>query len=464
MCNISLDRIINLQNKLVPEMVDLLTERYKVLRQISHDQPIGRRTLAKKLGLSERILRSHVDFLKEAGLLDFTLTGMSITEEGAVLLQELRDYVNRLQKLSSLERILQDKLHLQKVVVLPGNADQDKVVTREIGRVAAGILLRLLADHKKHIVAVTGGTTVAAMAAFGTGTCPGLTAMAGYTQLEPASHKLIQLIQFKDALAPKPANPHIPVPPMVDPLDLQREETVFEKLAAQEVRVTSSGLPKFSKSPLTEAALRGTDYQGNVTPRDRVLAAARASRTPGLTYLYIRDADKVGHNYGWDSEHWVAAFEHIDAQLALLKRSAPKGTLIVIVADHGMVQTDMDQRIDIAVEPQLTRGVSLVGGEPRSLMLYAEPDERPEDIACRWRDCLQDRALVRTKDEAIADGLFGPVCERVRPMLGDVVVQAAGAVTLVDSRTQGDKATHLPSVHGSQTALEMDIPCLIDMA
>lgn len=186
--------------------------------------------------------------------------------------------------------------------------------------------------------------------------------MAGYTQLEPASHKLIQLIQFKDALAPKPANPHIPVPPMVDPLDLQREETVFEKLAAQEVRVTSSGLPKFSKSPLTEAALRGTDYQGNVTPRDRVLAAARASRTPGLTYLYIRDADKVGHNYGWDSEHWVAAFEHIDAQLALLKRSAPKGTLIVIVADHGMVQTDMDQRIDIAVEPQLTRGVSLVGG------------------------------------------------------------------------------------------------------
>ncbi|MDU5944906.1 MAG: alkaline phosphatase family protein, partial [Bifidobacterium longum] len=318
--------------------------------------------------------------------------------------------------------------------------------------------------NQRPIATCAPSTTVAAMAAFGTGTCPGLTAMAGYTQLEPASHKLIQLIQFKDALAPKPANPHIPVPPMVDPLDLQREETVFEKLAAQEVRVTSSGLPKFSKSPLTEAALRGTDYQSNVTPRDRVLAAARASRTPGLTYLYIRDADKVGHNYGWDSEHWVAAFEHIDAQLALLKRSAPKGTLIVIVADHGMVQTDMDQRIDIAVEPQLTRGVSLVGGEPRSLMLYAEPDERPEDIACRWRDCLQDRALVRTKDEAIADGLFGPVCERVRPMLGDVVVQAAGAVTLVDSRTQGDKATHLPSVHGSQTALEMDIPCLIDMA
>ena len=49
----------------------------------------------------------------------------------------------------------------------------------------------------------------------------------------------------------------------------------------------------------------------------------------------------------------MAAFEHIDAQLALLKRSASAGTLIVIIADHGMVQTDMDQRLDIATEPSL---------------------------------------------------------------------------------------------------------------
>ena len=318
--------------------------------------------------------------------------------------------------------------------------------------------------NQRPIATCAPSTTVAAMATFGTGTCPGLTGMAGYTQLEPASHKLIQLIQFKDALAPKPANPHIPTPPMIDPLDLQRERTVFEKLHEQGVRVTSSGLPKFAGSPLTEAALRGTDYQANVTPRDRVLASACAARKPGLTYLYVRDADKVGHNYGWDSEHWVATFEHIDSQLALLKRSSPKGTLIVIIADHGMVQTDMGQRIDIAAESTLTQGVELVGGEPRSLMLYAEQGESADAIAVRWRNRLGDTALVRTKEQAFSDGLFGSVADRVRPMIGDVIVQASGAATFVDSRTQSDKATHLPSVHGSQTMLEMDIPCLIDVA
>lgn len=323
-------------------------------------------------------------------------------------------------------------------------------------------LMRDSANHRP-IATCAPSTTVAAMATFGTGTCPGLTCMAGYTQRNPATGKLVQLIQFKDPLV-QSSNPHIKPPVVMDPHDLQQEPTVFESLVAQGVRVTSSGLPKFADSPLTQAALRGSDYLGNANPRDRVIAAARASRAPGLTYLYIRDADKVGHNEGCDSAGWIAAFERIDAQLGLLRRSVPNGTLIVIIADHGMVQTDMSQRIDIADEPQLSRGVALVGGEPRSVMLYGEPDADPADIACRWRERLGDLALVRTRQQAIADGLFGPVCERVLPMLGDVIVQAAGAVTIVDSRTQSDKATHLPSVHGSQTMMEMDIPCLIDMA
>lgn len=49
-------------------------------------------------------------------------------------------------------------------------------------------------------------------------------------------------------------------------------------------------------------------------------------------------------------------------------------------------------------------------------------------------------------------------------MIGDVVVSVAGSTTIVDSRTQAEKAMHLPSVHGSLTYMESDIPCLIDVA
>ena len=116
-----MDSIINLQKKIVPELTDLLVQRYQILRQVSHEAPIGRRALAARLGLSERVLRAQVDFLKKSGLLDFSSSGMSVTDEGADILKELADYVRKLQDISFLESTLSDTLKIGKVVILPGD-------------------------------------------------------------------------------------------------------------------------------------------------------------------------------------------------------------------------------------------------------------------------------------------------------------------------------------------------------
>ena len=164
-------------------------------------------------------------------------------------------------------------------------------------------LRSLMADsvNQRPIATCMPSTTVAAMSTFGTGTCPGLTGMTGYTQLNPDNGEICQLISFKNAPAP---------------LKLQQQPTIFERLAEQDVRVTSSGLPKFAFSALTQAALRGSDYISNDDPRRRIMTAAKAANTPGLTYVYLRDADKIGHNYGWDSDKWIGTYERIDAQLS----------------------------------------------------------------------------------------------------------------------------------------------------
>ena len=246
--------------------------------------------------------------------------------------------------------------------------------------------------NQRPIATCMPSTTVAAMSTFGTGTCPGMTGMTGYTQLNPKTDGICQLISFRNA---------------IPPLELQQQPTIFERLSAQDVRVTSSGLPKFAFSALTQAALRGSDYISNDDPRKRIAAAAQAAKTPGLTYLYLRDTDKVGHNYGWDSDKWIGTYERVDAQLGLLRRSVPKGTLIVIVADHGMITTDPESVIDIAQDQRLMQGVAHVGGEPRCVMLYAEQGENPEDIATRWRSVLEDRAQVRTRSQAMDEGVYG---------------------------------------------------------
>lgn len=302
--------------------------------------------------------------------------------------------------------------------------------------------------NQRFIYSCLPSTTVAAMGTFGTGTCPGLTCMTGYTQKNNETGALAQLIQFRDA--PLPEN-------------LQLQPTIFELLVKQGVRADSVSLPKFENSPLTRAALRGARYISAKTPRARICVAANTTLEPGLTYMYLRDTDKVGHNYGCDSDEWIASFEQVDAQLRLLRKKCAPGTLIIITADHGMIQSDPSMCIDIAKNPKLSEGVSMVAGEPRSVMLYAKDGVSVNDLAKRWADELEDKALVRTKRQAISDGVFGEVCDRANEILGDVIVQAANCVTIVDSRTQTQKAMSLPSVHGSMTRMELEIPCLIDL-
>ena len=109
-----MDSIINLQKKIVPELTDLLVQRYQILRQVSHESPIGRRALAGKLGLSERVLRAQVDFLKKSGLLAFSASGMSVTDEGAMQdLRKIRDEQSETEKITL--RFYLFPIHIHKI-------------------------------------------------------------------------------------------------------------------------------------------------------------------------------------------------------------------------------------------------------------------------------------------------------------------------------------------------------------
>ena len=65
-----MEKMIQLQRKIAPELVEQIEDRYNILKHIQHAQPIGRRALSALLKLSERVVRSDVEFLKDAGLIE----------------------------------------------------------------------------------------------------------------------------------------------------------------------------------------------------------------------------------------------------------------------------------------------------------------------------------------------------------------------------------------------------------
>lgn len=306
--------------------------------------------------------------------------------------------------------------------------------------------LRSLLSGSEPLTTTFPSTTATAMGTFGTGLTPGRTAMLGYTVRDPATGRLGNLVSWTD-LPPAEA--------------WQPEPSLLGRLADAGVRVVSVGPARFEGSGLTRAALRGAAYRPADSLGQRVDAVVRELRAPGVVYLYWGDVDKVGHHEGCESWQWGDALESLDSELARLARSLPSGTVLLVTADHGMVDVDPAQRWDVGGSPALAEGVALVAGEPRALHLHLGRDVDPAAVVGRWQEALGDAVVVRTRDEAVAGGWFGDVTDRVRPVIGDVVVATTGRVTVVDSRTQTPASLGLVGVHGSLTRQEMLVPCLV---
>ncbi|WP_068672995.1 sugar-binding transcriptional regulator [Oceanobacillus sp. Castelsardo] len=151
-----------LQKKLVPDLLKIMQQRYFILQAVENFEPIGRRSLADHLNMTERYVRSEVDFLHNQGLLDVTSKGMYISKEGKLVLEQLSDMMREIVGLSVLEKQIREKLNVRNVIIVPGNSDEYEWVKQEMGKACVAYLKKIVSIHS--VIAVTGGTTMAAIA------------------------------------------------------------------------------------------------------------------------------------------------------------------------------------------------------------------------------------------------------------------------------------------------------------
>jgi hypothetical protein len=290
-------------------------------------------------------------------------------------------------------------------------------------------------------------TTATSMGMLGTGQLPGTHGLVGLDVLDPSRDVLFSELAWD---------------PAVDPKAWQPERTVFEDAAAAGVEVVRIGPGYFDGSGLTEAALRGGRFVAADTLERRVEAAVAAVKAGGnqLVYLYWGEVDKVGHVHGCESWEWGEELSQTDALIGRLVEQLGSDTLVVVTADHGMVDVAMHDRVDVAHEPELARGVRHVGGEPRAMHLYCEPGAA-DDVLDAWRERLGHRMDLRPRAEAVASGWFGPVAARVLPRIGDVVGSANGSFAVVDSRTARPEGLRLIGLHGARSVQEQEVPVIV---
>lgn len=154
--------LIDLQKVLIPDLLEVMRTRYSLLHSVNLYQPIGRRGLAESGALTERQVRSEIDFLHEQGLLEVTTKGMLITEQGKMLLDQLAQVMNEITELSVLEKEIKETLQVENVVIVPGNSDEHEWIKQEMGKACVAYLKQII--RRNSTIAVTGGTTMASIA------------------------------------------------------------------------------------------------------------------------------------------------------------------------------------------------------------------------------------------------------------------------------------------------------------
>lgn len=297
----------------------------------------------------------------------------------------------------------------------------------------------LAAMDRRRLGTTVPSTTPTALASLGTGLPPGAHGIVGASFWLPETEALLHPLSWS-------GDPH--------PSAVQPEPTVFERVAAAGMPVLRVGASAYGDSGLTRAVLRGGEYVGADT-RDAIVGSLALHRR-GLAYAYVSELDRNGHVHGVDSREWRDTLEGVDALVGRILDVMDDRHLLIVTADHGMVDCPPAARVRVEDLPGFN-GVETVAGEPRLRHVYCREGQTGR-VAATWQDALGDRAWVLTREEFVASHLLGATDEDYAARLGDVIVLARDDTVLVSDADP--LVSSLLGQHGSVTAAEMDIPLL----
>jgi hypothetical protein len=268
-------------------------------------------------------------------------------------------------------------------------------------------------------------TTASALASLTTGESPGTHGMLGYRIKDPATGQVVNQLTGISSLT--------------DSSSWLGASPVYSSAAQSGIHPAVVAHPRFADTPLTQLIHRGANH------------------------YYISELDECAHNKGVMSSDWAMLLESVDSALKTLVASLPDDVGVLITADHGVVDIPAHKHLLYGEDPRLVDGVADIGGEPRCLQIFFDPEATPETrlrVCAAWIEDMEGIAWVMTKETVIEQGLLGEISEENAARIGDIWVLARKDVVFYDARDKTLKGRSMIGQHGGMSSTELTVPLL----
>ena len=173
-------------------------------------------------------------------------------------------------------------------------------------------------------------------------------------------------------------------------------------------------------------------------------------------YAYWPEPDHLMHQYGCRHEKVKRVMDDINARLHAFASELQPDDLLLVTADHGLVDGIADYLEDHpALENMLRISPSV---EPRAAALYIK-DEYIAAFPEAFKQAFGDHYLLLSQKEALESGLFGrmPARAELPSLIGDYFAVSVGSHALFHKHGQ----CRLVGMHAGLTKAEMNVPLIV---
>ena len=184
---------------------------------------------------------------------------------------------------------------------------------------------------------------------------------------------------------------------------------------------------------------------------------------PSYSYAYWPSLDTLSHIHGAHSFESAQHLRELDQAIAdLAKRLKGTGTLLLVCADHGFVDTRPETVILLEAHRDLSQTLLLpLCGEPRTVYCYVR-NGAEDDFTSYISEHLQQTCEVHSSARLLADGYLGEGEQhpQIETRLGSHVLLMKEQYCLVDRIAGEPGPFRQVGVHGGMSDAELLVPLI----